>query len=162
VNGYFGWFGSHVVNLADMALRGADQGQAALRGAAPVEPVRPNVDLLAQITGGMIATQTTPQSRYVDMLYQQAEGVNRANATYHDLIARGRPDDARAFYAANKDQIARHGLVEKVQQVETTANQQIKRIGESRTLSAEQKRLDIAKYNAMRNRAAENVFGARP
>jgi hypothetical protein len=162
VNGYFGWLGSHVVNLADAMVRGADQAQATLRGEKPTWPVRPNVDLWNFATDGMISTATTPQSRYVDMLYQQADGVNRAYATYHDLIARGRMDDARAFYAANKDLISKNELVDKVKQVEQTATRQIKRIGESPTLSAEQKRLDIMRYNAMRNRAAENVFGARP
>lgn len=162
VNGYFGWLGSHVVNMADMMVRGVDQGQAALRGVQPTEPVRPNVNLWNAATGGMISTATTPQSRYVDLLYQQAAGINRAYATYHDLIARGRVDDARTFYAANKDQINKYPLVAKVTQVEQLANRQIKRIGESPTLSAEQKRVEIMKYNAMRNRAAENVFGARP
>jgi len=162
VDAYFGWLGSHVVNLADLMVRGIDQGQAALRGVQPVEPVRPNVDMWNYATGGMISTATTPQSRYVDLLYQQAEGIRRADATYHDLIARGRPDDARAFYAANKDQISKVGLVEKVTQVEQTANRQIKRVGESPNLSAEQKRIEIMKYNAMRNRAAESVFGTRP
>jgi hypothetical protein len=162
VNGYFGWLGSHVVNLADVAVRGADQAQAAVRGAPPFEPVRPDRDLWNFATSGMISTGTTPQSRYVDMLYQQADGVSRAYATYQDLLARGRVDDARDFYAANKDQISRHGLIDRVEQVETTANRQIKRIGESSALSAEQKRLEIMKYNAMRNRAAENVFGTRP
>ncbi|MGD0110118.1 MAG: LPD38 domain-containing protein [Rhodopila sp.] len=162
VNGYFGWLGSHVMNLADIAARGADQAQAALRGVQPNWPVRPNADLWNQITGGMVSTATTPQSRYVDMLYQQAEGINRAYATYKDLIARGRMDDARTFYATNKDQISKYDLVEKVKQVEQDANRQIKRIGESANLSAEQKRVEIMKYNAMRNQRAENVFGARP
>jgi hypothetical protein len=162
VNGYFGWLGSHVVNLADLTVRGADQAQAAFRGVAPVEPVRPNTDLWNQATGGMISTSTTPQSRYIDMLYQQAEGISRTYATYLDLIARGRVDDARAFSAANKDQIAKHELVDKVTEVEQMANRQIKRVGESPTLGAEQKRLEIMKYNAMRNKAAENVFGTRP
>jgi N12 class adenine-specific DNA methylase len=162
VNGYFGWLGSHVVNLADIAARGADQGQAALRGVQPMEPVRPNYDMWNAATGGMISTAPTAQSRYVDTLYQQAEGINRAYATYHDLIARGRVDDARAFFEANKDQISKYGLVNKVEELEATANRQIKRIGESSNISAEQKRLEIMKYNAMRNRAAENVFGARP
>jgi hypothetical protein len=127
-----------------------------------MEPVRPNYDLWNRATGGMISTQTTPASRYVDMLYQQAQGINETFNTYHDLIARGRMDDARDFFAANKDAIARHGLLQKTEEVETMANRQIKRIGESPTLSAEQKRLEIMKYNAMRNRAAENVFGTRP
>lgn len=162
VNGYTGWLGSQVVNLADQAIRGIDQGQAALRGEKPMEPVRPSYDLWNRYTGGMISTETTPASRYVDMLYQQADGINRTFATYHDRIARGRIDDARDFYAANKDAMARHGLLQRTEQVESLANRQIKRIGEDPKMDAERKHLEIMKYNAMRNRAAENIFGARP
>jgi hypothetical protein len=110
----------------------------------------------------MISTETTPASRYVDMLYQQADGVSRAYATHQDLLARGRVDDARDFYAANKDQISKYKRLEQTEQTETKMNRQIKRVGESPSLSAEQKRLEIMKYNATRNRAAENVFGTRP
>jgi Large polyvalent protein associated domain 38 len=161
-NAYFGWLGTMAFATADRVARGVDQAQAAVRGVPPMEPVRPAMDMWNFATAGMVSTQTTPQSRYVDMLYQQADGINRAFATYHDMIERGRVDDARDFYSANKEQINKHELVGKVTQVETTANRQIKRIGESPNLSAEQKRVEIMKYNAMRNRGAENVFGARP
>jgi hypothetical protein len=111
---------------ADRAVRAV--GQAAARGVRPMEPVRLSMDMLGR-TGGMVATDTTPQSCYVDLLYQQADAINRAFATYHDLLARGRLDEAAAFFAANKDRIARHGRVTKVEQTEALANRQIKRIG---------------------------------
>jgi hypothetical protein len=96
------------------------------------------------------------------MLYLQADGINRAFETYHDLIARGRLDDANAFFRANKDQIAQHALIAKVEEQETLLNRQIRRIGESPDLTAGQKQQQIIRYNAMRNKAAESVFGQRP
>jgi hypothetical protein len=119
------------------------------------------MDMLGR-TGGMVATDTTPQSRYVDLLYQQADAINRAFATYHDLLARGRLDEAAAFFAANKDRIARHGRVTKVEQTEALANRQIKRIGDDPGMGADQKRAAIIRDDALRNRVAESIFGARP
>jgi hypothetical protein len=161
INGYLGWLGSHVINMADIAIRGVDQAQAAVRDEKPFEPVRPSVDLWNSLSGGMVSTETTPQSRYVDMLYQQAEGVRKAYATWKDKLARGHPDDARDFYAANKEQIDLHSKIETLTAAETTFNQQIKRVGEDTRMSGEQKRLEIMRYNAMRNRVAEGVFGTR-
>jgi hypothetical protein len=160
VNGYFGWLGSMVTGVADTAVRAADQAQAAARGVAPMEPVRPSRDLWNFALRGMVSTEPTPASRYVDMLYTQADAVNRAFETYHSLANQGRADDARAFFNENKNLIGLHDMIASVTRQETQINQQIKRIEVSRTLTADQKHDQLARLNAMRNKAAEQVFNA--
>jgi hypothetical protein len=160
-NAYLGWLGTMVTTVADVAVRTADQAQAAARGVRSMEPVRPNMDLWKYATGGMITTEPTAQSRYVDMMYQQADGINHAFATYHDMIARGQPSDARAYLADNRSQIAKHGLITSVTKTEAGLETDIKRVEASPTLSAQQKHDQIAKFAALRNKVAEQVFGER-
>lgn len=161
VEAYLGWAGSSAMTVADIAARWADQGQAAARGVKPIEPVRPSRDMFAYVTGGMIATETTSASRYVDMLYQQAGAVERAYATYHDLLARQQPEAAKEFFDANKALIARQPLIQKVTSEEALFNKQIRRVENSTMLTADQKHDQVMKYEAQRNKAAENIFGRR-
>ncbi len=157
-NAYFGWLGTTVTNMADLAVRGADQAQAAVRGTKPMEPIRPDHDMWNFATGGVISSEPTPQSRYVDMLYQQADAASRAYSTYHDMIGRGQVDQARDFYAGNKDLIAANTRMQDVTRNETVLSHQIRRVEDSPTLTADQKHDQILKYNAMRNKAAEQIF----
>ena len=150
-NAYFGWLGSVITESADYIARSVSN-----------EPVRPSMDLWNRATGGMIATQTTPQSRYTDLLYQQADGINRAFATFEDLRNRYRGDEATSFLNRNRDLIAKHGLINQVTKFESNANQQIRRIQNRTDISAEQKQVAIMQLNAQKNAFAEQVFGAHP
>lgn len=161
VNAYFGWLGAMTMTVADNAVRGADQAQAALRGVRPNEPVRADKDLWAYVSGGMVASETTPASRYVNMLYEQKAGVDAAFATYHDMLARQENVQARAFFAENKALISRHEGLASLGRSEAEFNKQIRRIEVSPTLSAEQKHDQVMRYEAMKNKAAENIFGSR-
>jgi hypothetical protein len=160
-NAYLGWLGSMVTNAADVAVRTADQAQAAARGVTPNEPVRPSRDLWGYVSGGMVATEPTPQSRYVDMLYQQAAGVNQAFATYHDLLGRHQTEAAKAYLDENKPLIAREPLIANLTKQEAVFAAQIKRVEASPTMTADEKHDQVARYEAMRNKAAENIFGPR-
>jgi conjugative element/phage-associated large polyvalent protein len=148
-NAYFGWLGSTIAWTADLFVRSLSH-----------EPVRPTVDLWNRYTGGMISTQTTQQSRYVDLLYQQADGINRAYGTYEDMINRGRYGEAKDFFVANKDAMIKHGLIGGITTLEGEMNREIRRVENRTDLSAEQKRIQIMKLSAIKNRSAENVFGA--
>jgi len=148
VNGYFGWLGSMIAGTADRFARNfADV------------PTRPAMDLWNFATGGMVSTQTTPQSRYVDLLYEQADGINRAFNTYRYLLTTGRQQEASDFYAENKALIARHPLVADVQRFEATQNQMARRIENDPNRSAESKRVGLMAIDAARNRMAERAFG---
>ena len=124
------------------------------------EPARPAMDLWNFATGGMVSTEPTPQSRYIDLLYQQADGINKAYGTYEDLIHRGKTAEAQEFFNANKEALQRHGMIADVTELESNANRQIRFIENRRDLSAEQKQVQIMKLNAMKNRSAETMFGA--
>ena len=161
VNAYFGWLGSMTMTVADNAIRAADQGQAMARGVKPNEPVRADKDLWAYLSGGMIASESTAASRYVDMLYTQKAAIDHAFNTYQDLKARQQPEAAREFFAANKDLIGRHDLVGKLAKTEAEIGKDIRVVETSPTLTAAEKHDRIAKYEAVRNRAAESIFGQR-
>ena len=149
VNAYFGWLGSMLVGSADRMVRNFTD-----------EPARPAMDLWNFATGGMVSTEPTPQSRYIDLLYQQADGINKAYGTYEDLIHRGKTAEAQEFFNANKEALQRHGMIADVTELESNANRQIRFIENRRDLSAEQKQVQIMKLNAMKNRSAETMFGA--
>jgi hypothetical protein len=150
VNAYTGWLGSFVLGTADRFVRSLTS-----------EPTRPAMDLWNFATGGMVSTQQTPQSRYVDLMYQQAAGINKAYGTYEDLMRRGRTDEATQFFNANREQMQQHQLIAGVTAAEATANRNIRFIENRRDLSAEQKQVQIMQINAIKNRSAESVFGAR-
>ncbi len=161
VEGYFGWLGAMTLTVADNAFRAADQGQAALRGAKPAEPVRADKDLWAYFSGGMIESETTAASRYLNMLYEQKAGIDEAFATYHGMLDRRESVQAREFYAANKDLLAKHEMVGTLGRTEAAYGKDMRRIESSLTLTAEQKHDQLMKYQALRNKAAENIFGPR-
>ncbi len=146
--GYFGWLGSMITGTADRAAREFSS-----------VPSRPAPDIWSMATGGMVQTQPTGESRYVDLLYQQAAGINDAFDTYHNLLNTGRVGEARDFLAANRQLIAKHGLVSKLSQFEATEEGQARRIENDPNRSPEQKRVALMGINAARNRVAEQSFG---
>ena len=161
VNAYFGWLGTMTMTVADNAVRAADQGQAMARGVKPNEPVRPDKDLWASISGGMISRETTPASRYMDMLYTQKAAIDNAFNTYQDFKTRQQPEAAREFFAANRDLIAKHDLVGSLGRTEADVAKNIRMVETSPTLTAAEKRDRLMKYEAIRNKAAEAIFGQR-
>ena len=161
VQGYFGWLGATTMAVADNAFRGADQAQAGLRGVKPAEPVRADKDLWAYLSGGMIAIEPTAASRYLDTFYEQKGATDRAYASYQGMLARQETEKARAFFGANKDVLAKHEMLGKLGRDEAEISKQMRRVEASPTLTAAEKHDRIAKYEAMRNKAAENIFGSR-
>lgn len=156
VGAYAGWLGTSALQIADTAVRTFVPG-----------PERPDRDLVGRLTGGLVTNEPTGQrggSRYVNMLYQQGDAIKEAYATYRDLQKRGRPEEARDYLEDNRDTILRHRLFERVIRIEGDLNEQIRAIGDSPTLSGEQKRVRIMQLTEMKNRAARSVFApeARP
>jgi hypothetical protein len=108
----------------------------------------------------MVQTEPSAQSFYIDQLYRQADGIDKAFGTFDDLIRRGRGADAQAFAEANPDAIGRHGLVADLTTQEALINRDVRVIESSRDMTAQEKHDAIAALNAQRNQLAEQVFGA--
>jgi Large polyvalent protein associated domain 38 len=148
--GYFGWLGAFVTNMADHAIRQVTD-----------EPARPSPDWLRLATGGIASDVRDQASYYVDLMYQQATAVNQAYGSYHDMMVRGRYEDAQQFLEENRALIQRHGLIGGATRLEGEINQQIRRVENSQALTPDQKRVEIMRLNAVKNRSAESIFGAR-
>ena len=147
VNGYTGWLGVQSLALADYAMRSVGN-----------EPVRPDRDFWASISGNRIRTETPAQSRYVDMLYQQGETIEQAYNTYRELIKRGDTAEAAEYLKTNREEIGKYRQFSRVKDLESKLNQQIRMVENSREMNADQKKLAITRLTTMKNNAAKSVF----
>lgn len=148
---YGGWLATTSMQMGDTVARSFTS-----------EPVKPADDRLAYYTGGIVSSEPRSASRYINMLYEQGDGIEKAYATYRDMLAQGHADEAQKFFAANKDELQKHGLVSGVMRLESNINKQIRMITNNPDprVTPEQKRIQIMQLNAVKNRAAEQVFGA--
>ena len=147
VEAYGAWLGGHIVGIADMAVRGfAD------------EPTKPDKDFWASWTQGLIRTNSGPQSRYVDMLYQQGSEIEQTYNTFRDMVRRGRHQEAREYRAENLETIRQYPRFEAAQRTETMLNNQIRVIEANRTMTGEEKKNRIAAIQARKNVVAQRVF----
>lgn len=147
VQGYGGWAAATVLGMADKVAR-----------AFSSEPEKPESDLLANLTQGMVRNDPSPSSRYIDLLYKQGKEVERAYATYRDLLQRGRVAEAKEFFEDNKADIQKHGIVSSVMRLEGNLNKQIRLITDNPDMSGERKRLEIQKLTALKQQAAERAM----
>jgi len=147
VNGYGGWAASTVLNQADKFAR-----------AFSSEPEKPEGDLLANLTQGMVRNDPNPSSRYIDLLYKQGKDIEQAYASYRDLLNRGHAAEAKEFFEDNRDQIQKHGIVSAVMKLEGNLNKQVRLIADNPVMSSERKKLEIQKLVAMKQRAAERAM----
>jgi hypothetical protein len=152
-NAYGSWLATSVMGMADTVARSLSS-----------EPERPAGDFWAKATQGLVRTDTAPQSRYVDMLYEQGKQIEEAHATFLNLAKLGRGEEARAFAQDREEELSKYPAFERVKRLEGQINQQIRVITDDAKLSGEQKRVKIMQLNAMKNRAAEGLFttGASP
>jgi hypothetical protein len=121
-NAYGGWLATSVMSMADTVARSLSS-----------EPVRPAQDFWAKVTQGLVRTDPAPQSRYVDMLYEQGKQIEEAHATFLNLVKVGRGEEARDFAQSRKEELARYPAFERVKQLEGQINQQIRLIENSTT-----------------------------
>lgn len=153
VRAYGGWLAASSLQVGDTVARSFTS-----------EPVRPAADTLANLTGGIVSSEPRSESRYVNMLYEQGKGIEQAYATYRDLTQRGDADAAQRFFEKNQEALQKHGTVSAVMRLESDINRQIRLVTNNPDprVTAEQKHVQIMQLQAMKNRAAEQVFGARP
>lgn len=153
VRAYTGWLGTTSLQMGDAAARSFTN-----------EPVRPAEDRLAYWSGGFVSSEPRAQSRYVNMLYEQGGAIERAYATYRDMLSQGQAKEAQEYFQSHKDEITKHGLVSALMRTEAALNKQIRLVSNSAdpNMTAEQKKLAIMQLQAVKARAAQQAFGARP
>lgn len=148
---YAGWLGTTALQIADFAVRGMSD-----------EPEKPAGNPLEYFTQGMIRDEAATRSTgfYINMLYKQGDAIREAYATFQDLAQRGRGEEAKEYLEANRDLITKYPIYSRTITLEGELNKQIRAVTESPMLSPEEKRERIRQINAMKTRAAENVFRA--
>lgn len=146
IKAYFGWLGAFVVGGADVVTR-------PMTGA----PTRPAIDTWKFATQGFLTELPSPQSRYVSAIYDQAKEVEEAYATYKDMVAQGRREDAAEYLDSNRELIGRRGAISRAKEAMTLANKQIKMIERS-DLDPTIKRERIEAIQARKDRIAKAAY----
>jgi hypothetical protein len=142
LRGYFGWLGSFVVGAGDVLAR-------PLAG----EPGRPDSDIWKAATGGMVSDLRDAPSRYVTQMYQQANEIEKAYATWRDLLKQGKVDDAADFFAENRRDIVKHKIATRLKDAEGKINQQVQAVERS-DMAGSDKRALIRDLLARKDRIA--------
>jgi GGDEF domain-containing protein len=145
IKGYFGWLGSFIVGTGDLIARPVT-GQPG--GATP--------DYWKTATGGMISDSSSPSSRYVSQMYDQAKVLEEAYGTYRMLIKQGKAEEAREFAVDNADSLRKHKSVESVKRVEARLNERMRAIERS-AKSGDEKRELIQQIQTQKDRIARQI-----
>lgn len=153
VGAYGGWLATTALQMGDTVARSFTS-----------EPVRPARDNLSTWTGGIVSSRPRDASRYVNMMYEQADGIEKAYATFKNMIERGQGQEAQDYFKRNQENISKHGLVSAVLRTEGELNKQIRILTNNPDpkVTPEQKRIQIMQLVAAKNQLARQAFGPKP
>lgn len=151
LRGYFGWIGTSAVSTIDYIVRPmTGQGE------------RPDMRLKdVFLLGNFVETLPSGSSRYVDQMYQQANLIEQAYASWRDAQKRGDYAAAKDIFEEEKEKIVKYKQVEKVKDRVTEINARIKQIQSSTSLSGETKRRMIDTLELQKDQAARAFPVAR-
>ena len=147
---YTGWLGTTSMQIGDIVARSVSS-----------EPVRPAGDMMSTLTGGIVSSEARASSRYINMLYEQGDGIEKAYNTYRDKLNSGRRAEAVEYYKAHQADIDKHGIVSSTMRTEAALNAQIRRIGNSTEMTAAEKKAQIMRINQLKSDAAQRAVGVR-
>jgi hypothetical protein len=108
------------------------------------------------VSGGIIAKLDGAPSRYVSQVYEQAKALEEAYGTWHALQKQGKVEEARAFKAANDDQIRGYRNVESIKGAIAKINQRI-RLVESGSMERDAKRVEVNRLNKLKDQFARRL-----
>jgi len=145
IQGYFSWLGTFVVGAGDMLIRPLTN-----------EASRPAPDWMKVATRNMVSSTDMASSRYVSQMYDQAKILEEAYGTYRMLLKEGRREEAQAFMADHKDELAKYKSVEHIKQAEAKLNER-QRMIERSALDSEEKRIRIMAIRDQKDAIARRV-----
>lgn len=145
VRGYFAWLGTFIVSGVDTMVRPMTDA-----------PSRAAPDYWKMASFGFAQEVPASHSRYVSQMYDQANVVSEAYATYRNLLNTGRKEEAAQFRAENKEEIDAYKRINKAQQAMSKMSQQI-RIIENSNLSPSEKRRRIDEIRQRQDDRARRV-----
>jgi hypothetical protein len=148
VRSYFSWLGAFAVGTADRAIRAVSD-----------EPEKPASDMFKVLSGGMVSDLDGAQSRYVTQMYEQAKTIDEAYATWRHHLKLGETEKAASLLADRRNDIVRYHQVQKVKRVESALNALARRVEADRTKTGRQKREELNRIAAQKDRIARSVAG---
>ena len=152
IQGYTAQIGQYAVQSADAIARGT--------GAAPAAPEsRYGNKWLGAIEGtfGQGEDATDPRNKYMQQLYDAQDNVDKAYKTFDAYIKQGRIEEARELMLTSKTPLAYRNAIK------TTAKEmgELRKIESSiyanETMSSAEKRVQLNKINAVRQRLLESA-----
>ena len=149
IRGYFGWLGTAAVTSIDALV---DLGDSTPK---PTMKLRDTF-----LVGNFVETLPSGSSRYVTQMYEQAKEIEESYASWKHYLKSGDKAAAEAIYATDKDKINKYRLVENIKRAETRANAEVQRIKDDKKMNPEQKRTEIDKLAADKDRYARSVGSA--
>jgi hypothetical protein len=91
-------------------------------------------------------------------MYDQANAIEQAYASYHQALKQGDAAKAQEILSGNRKEIGAYKGIEAIKRGAATINAQINRINNSKTIGAEEKRRLIDMFSAQRDRMARSVM----
>jgi hypothetical protein len=145
--GYFSWLGVMATTSIDYGIRPMMD-----RGERPAMQLRD-----AFVIGNFVESLPTNSSRYVSQMYDQANAIEQAYASYRNAITQGDIGKANRLLAENRKEILAYKNIEAIKRGESKINAQINRISANKTMGADEKRRLIDMFSAQRDKLARSL-----
>jgi hypothetical protein len=146
LRGYFAFIATISTGAADIAVNLASSG-----------PAKPSTDMLSTVTGGMVRTLPEKQSRYVNMIYEQAKELEEVYGTQQDLLRRRKLEEYREFSKENKEKLIKYRMVEPIKKIESALTKQIRMVENDPVMGGDEKRLKIQEINNRKDQLARRL-----
>jgi hypothetical protein len=148
IRGYFGWLGTAAVTTTN---------QIARLGSANEQPAMNLHD--AFLVGNFVETLPANGSRYVTQMYEQSRAIEEAYTSWRHYLKIGDTEQAASLLADRRDDIVRYHQVQKVKRAESALNARARRVEADRTKTGRQKRDELDRIAAQKDRFARSVAG---
>lgn len=145
LHGYFGSLGNLGLGMTDMIVRPAT-GQPSSPSWTP-----------AQLTGGMVDTLDSPNSKYVTQMYNNLNNIEEAYNSYRTYQKTGQHDKAQEEKQDNAGLIGSYKMAEAAKRAMSNMSAQEKRIINDGTLSSSEKRTRLNALAVRKNALAKRV-----
>jgi hypothetical protein len=148
VRGYLGWLGAQALNVSDLLLRDAmDLSSNPKRDLTKIDNVLVLGDLMKDAEGG--------SSKYIQRFYDMQREIDQTYRAMRNARATG--DDARADELAEDPMLEKRSIYQGANRRMQRINDQIKIVRNDRTLSAQEKRIELDALYAERNAVAKET-----
>lgn len=151
VNAYLAWVGAHALATLDLALR-------PLMGA----PERPSLrtDQLF-VAGDFVKDLPSSQSRFVSQFYEHLKKTQQAMGELRNAEQLGQLDRAKELVAEGGADLRLAPTYAKVAREISKINARVRQVQANQGMGADEKRAEIDRLNAIRNRMAQAAERAR-